>query len=684
MLRRLVGDENAAISIIAALSLAAIIGISSLAVEFGHGLLERSENQRTADLAAYGAALVYNSTGSSTDAAAAAANIAALNGISSSGAAASIVSSPTGDGNQALEVTVTTSLPLYLARVLTKTASLSIGSSAYAEMEADAPGCIIALASAGSGIVGSGGTSVTADNCAVASNSAVNLSGSAKITTKTVDYSSSYSVSGGASIVSPSGGSASYAKATTTDPLAGNSNVATAAARISSVAAITSASAPSVTIPSGSAVTFKTTGVTGLPSACSDTYNSSTKVYTVTCSGTADFGLPTVTGVTVTLNTSSGNTYNFSSAPPSSFTIAGSGGTYGFNYSLSPSGTTTYPAGTYNINGSISPGGGATTTFGAGTYNVTGGFVAGGGSTTTFGAGTYNFGTTTCNGTSGYSICNTGTNLTFDGPSTFTLAGGIYNGGGASLYLGYSTTSSITNGFDIGKAGDGNAINVGTSQTMLLGNTTDSADTFEAAGNITSGGGSCLELPPAGEHDINGNMNFEGGVYLGAGIYTMDGYFAMGASSGGNVSNCPTASFPSTGLNAVGVTLVVSGTQSVTCNGVASTAFCLGAGYSTVDLTAPTSGATEDLAVIGPQSASYTSGAAFTTGATNTEISGAFYFPHGPVTMSGGAALADTGNSSACLELIGSEVSLSGGSAAASTCTGLGGSSTGSTVALVQ
>jgi hypothetical protein len=113
----------------------------------------------------------------------------------------------------------------------------------------------------------------------------------------------------------------------------------------------------------------------------------------------------------------------------------------------------------------------------------------------------------------------------------------------------------------------------------------------------------------------------------------MDGYFSMGKSSSGDVSNCP-ASGTTTGLNATGVTLVVSGTESVTCNGVAASAFCLGAGYNTVDLTAPTSGATR-----GPRR-------------------------HRP----------------AIVELIGSQVTLSGGSAETSTWSGLG----GGTVALVK
>ena len=65
------------------------------------------------------------------------------------------------------------------------------------------------------------------------------------------------------------------------------------------------------------------------------------------------------------------------------------------------------------------------------TYNVTAGIrVADGGSTATFGAGTFNFGSSLLQlqpGTAGYSICNTGSgSLTFGGPSTFVLAGGVY------------------------------------------------------------------------------------------------------------------------------------------------------------------------------------------------------------------------------------------------------------------
>ncbi len=167
MLRRLFGENCGAISILSAIAFVAVIGVSALAVEFGYSLLQRTENQRIADLAAYGGALVYNSTGSTTSANGAVSNIVALNGLTSSNATSAIVSSPTGDGNQAMQVTVTTSVPLNLARVLTSSASLSVGATSYAEIKSDAPGCVIALSGSGTGVALTGGATLSANDCAV-------------------------------------------------------------------------------------------------------------------------------------------------------------------------------------------------------------------------------------------------------------------------------------------------------------------------------------------------------------------------------------------------------------------------------------------------------------------------------------------------------------------------------------
>jgi hypothetical protein len=75
-------------------------------------------------------------------------------------------------------------------------------------------------------------------------------------------------------------------------------------------------------------------------------------------------------------------------------------------------------------------------------------------------------------------------------------------------------------------------------------------------------------------------------------------------------------------------------------------------------------------------------GASFTQGASGNSLSGAFYFPGAPITLSGAG---NVGNGAGlCLELIGSIITLAGGSALASACSGLAGSASGGAVVLVQ
>ena len=108
----------------------------------------------------------------------------------------------------------------------------------------------------------------------------------------------------------------------------------------------------------------------------------------------------------------------------------------------------------------------------------------------------------------------------------------------------------------------------------------------------------------------------------------------------------------------------------------------MAAGYNHVTLTAPTTGTMTNLLVIGPTSSANTTGAAFTEGASNTTLSGVFYFPYGAVTLGGGASVGS--GSGQCLELIGSQVNLTGGTALATTCSGLAGASAGGQIASVQ
>ncbi len=51
---------------------------------------------------------------------------------------------------------------------------------------------------------------------------------------------------------------------------------------------------------------------------------------------------------------------------------------------------------------------------------------------------------------------------------------------------------------------------------------------FRLNGDLNGGGGgSCITIPASAEHDISGNVNLAGGARLGAGTYTVDGFFSV-------------------------------------------------------------------------------------------------------------------------------------------------------------
>ena len=623
-------DRQAAVSIIAALSLPALIGFSSLVAEYGHGLLIKTENQRVADMAAYAGALAYNTTASTDSMTSAANRVAVLNGVPSSGVAATLVTSPSGDGNQAVRVNVSSNMPVYLASVLGGSTSLAVSSASYAELNVKTTGCIIALSSGGAGVTLSGGTAVVATGCSVASNNSETVPCGTTITSKWVTYNGAAPTQGCSGIKAPAGGSVSISKKLTTDPLAGADAVTTATGRVTTVNNQSGPAGPTVT--GGGDVDFaystSSTQTQLTTDGCSGSFASNT--WTVTCTGKTSYTFGKVTfGGGITVN----------------FNIAGSA------------------ANTYNFSGIIDVPGGDTVAFGPGTYNMAGGLLTEGGTTTSFGAGTYNIGkasTKACGDGVYYSICHSGTLLKFTGPSKFTLQGGVYNNGGSRMILGDAGTA---NSFNIGPASSGNAMWLGGGAYTKLGDALDVGSVFQLAGNfwVPSGGGSCTYLPAAAQHDIKGNFLTAGGTILGSGVYTITGYMDLGGSAGGDV----TCDGVAVGLSGSAVTIVLGGATTPSSGTCSGQAFCLAAGYNNVSLTAPSGTATTaGLVVVGPASA--TGGAMFAEGASNTSLSGAFYFPQGPITLSGGASVG--GGTGQCLELVGTQVTLSGGTAAASNC----------------
>jgi len=254
---------------------------------------------------------------------------------------------------------------------------------------------------------------------------------------------------------------------------------------------------------------------------------------------------------------------------------------------------------------------------------------------------TFSFGSVTATGTVRF------------GPGQYSIAKGIVVPGGSSATF----MAGKGNGYRIGAGANGAAVSVQGGASLVFSQDSGPASVFETAGDIVSSGGSCVVLPAAAQHDVDGSISLQGQAGLGAGTYTVNGYFSMSAGGG----NC---SGQSGALSAKDVSIVLSGktlSKSGGCNGAA---FCMTGGQSGTVLTAPASGPLAKLAIVGPQSSS--GGMALTGGASNFTVSGVLYFPKGPILESGGASSASAAGG--CLQMIGKSITLTGGTTAASSC----------------
>src|SRR3984957_5470214 len=403
-------DRRGNLTVMTALMLTALAGTAGLVGEYGNGLFHRLQDQRVADVAAVAGARVYDETSSASAMNTAIANVAALNGALGT-VTATMVTSPSGDGNQAVQVTVTSHAPLVLARLLLPAATntITIKASSYAEMKPGAQGCIIALNTGGTGITVNGGASVSAAGCAIASNQTVSCHSSTNtITTKFVyvDSGSVNPIPTCGYVQAPTGSTLTESNGYTSDPLVGTPEVLGQTSRLTAVNALTS---PTVALSgSGTSLAFTSSSNAGIISAltaqgCSGSVASGT--WTVTCSaGTHTFGTISVGGgaiVNFAVGGSSSNIYDFTQVAPGA-------------------GRLTFGPGTFNIaQGVLTPNGRPVTPFGAGTFNI--------GTPPT---------STSCNSSTKYSICNSATTMTFAGPSTFTLVGGISTKSSSSLTMG--------------------------------------------------------------------------------------------------------------------------------------------------------------------------------------------------------------------------------------------------------
>jgi uncharacterized membrane protein len=111
MLRDVFGNTRASISVLRALTILTVIGFSGLALDCGHGLLRRVENQRIADIADAGAPFQIW-TGSTSTSSFAVGNLASLNGLTSSAASSSVLSFPDRGRQSAVLVTIITNVKI--------------------------------------------------------------------------------------------------------------------------------------------------------------------------------------------------------------------------------------------------------------------------------------------------------------------------------------------------------------------------------------------------------------------------------------------------------------------------------------------------------------------------------------------------------------------------------------------
>lgn len=643
LLQRFIHADAGNFAIITALLLPVLMGFAALAVEYGMALLSRGTNQRVADIAAFSGALEYSKGESEAAMRDIALHAAKVNGIDPDDVRVSLVPSPRGDG-KAVHVRIVTTSPVVLGTILGASSEVLVGAESFAAVGAQGqPSCVLALDGSQSGIILSGGTSLSANNCSVASNATIAVPCGTTVTAQVVYYDTKVPTQGCNGIRGPAGAPGKIEKVRTEDPLAKHPNVLAATGRIPLVAAITAP--PTPTVPSRGAINF----------AWGNDALVKSNVAAAGCTATG--AMPNWTVV-----------------------CPDNGGTYSFGpISASADAKVQFDVNstrlkTYTVSGAINISGSSTIAFGPGNFQVTQGILTSGAASASFGAGTFSIGKASSGCGAGHSICAASSGvMSFGGPSTFNLVAGFYTGGGATLRLGAGTT----NRFALGAASDGNAISLGGGSNTVLADALGADDTFRIRGNINGGGGgSCFMVSAAPHHDIAGSFVASGAIVLGAGVYTLDGAFLLG---GGGAAPCGGATVS---VRAIDVTIVLSGKKTVSSSACPNQTFCISAGYSNVVFRAPKTGATAGLAVVGPTDGK-TDGATLSGGAGNAIISGAFYFPTGPIVMSGGAGLGG-GGTDTCLQLVGSRIDLSGGSSAASDCLGNGTGGKRERVVLVQ
>ncbi len=639
----------ASVTLVSAISMIMLMGAGAVAFDLARLYNAQSQDQRIADASALAAAFAYNTTGSETTAQSAASSLATVNGATSATVTTTVVNAPDGSGNKAVEVNVTSTIPMTgFALFVTRQQgglTLTVSATAYAEITSSAPPCIIALTSAG--VTVNGGTTVTATSCAVGANGGISATNGATMTAAAFYSTGTITSTSSTLATSPTAGQSFPNSSAQTDPY-NPANAATSPvfSRLSTVAALTTPTFPSVTAPSGGTAPSCPSGST----------------------------LTIGSGLTGTINPcNSVTTINFTGGAETD--IGGSGiSFYGNSITLN------FAAGTYKINGILFDGGAVTVNLASGvTLYVWNGIKSDGPTVVFNGPGSYYVqGGIQNSGYGGLTFNNTNSAST---TSTFTIAGGISSWNNSITFPDgtYTVTSGDSNhyGIDVvvGNITFGNGsfniacgINIDAGKTLTVGNALNASAVFQipvvggtspcsnsasnainALGNVTLGSFT--------NFDINGAVTADAGVTLGAGTYTING--ALNAAQGGGTT-----------ITGTGVSIITSGAVS------------FGAGYNAITLSAPTalSSATEGTASTVVLASEATT-ATVTAGATNSQLQGAVYFPKATLKVTGGGNLNGGGT---CMILVAGGINVANDSGGIGTsCSSLSSGSLAS-VALAQ
>jgi hypothetical protein len=550
-------DRRGSVGILAAMVLPATIGVAGLALEYGDGLLIKAQSQRIADLAAYGGAIAYNAGTSPDDAIvrlnAAVARVATLNGIAASSATASFVSSPRGNGYNAILVTVAGAVPLALSKVLQTSDQVSVSASAYAEMKAAGAACIVGLAGSGNSVLEDGGATLRGTSCAVAAKSNLSMSGGATMTALGVYAGGTVSRTGGSAITTtPTANNVVQNYSGISDPVAGNAAVQAAFAGLSNLGG-------TVTTPAGGiSLNF---GYQSCPNAADracDYYSSGGNFLHGT--------LPCTSGSYAidSISVSGGVHVHISATPGCNYTIA-----HGINNGgslLQIDGA----AGSWNVNGGITINGGATTTFTANSYRIAGTVslvgtvnwltsgtspsvqflnavsLGSGGGTFTFGDGNYSVNGNLTLGSGpayfGNSQLSVNGNLTVSSGASLCSVPAPCGSGTSKMTIVDNGTNTFVGGSVVNIAAPSSGATYGIPGIAIAGNYTSSATTYaqmfsggtggtyagviyfpnssvQFSGGANTGGSSCFE--------IVANV-----VYMGGGATTASTCTGFGANVG--------------------------------------------------------------------------------------------------------------------------------------------------------